>query len=164
MILFAPAYVLSEFYFCNWSPADDQAKLSENFCLIVFDSNVQINPCFSNCSFVCTILINVGDILHWDVPCPKKERRLPLLAELLRRVRACKWNSLSARRAYCLIFGFIDSFVCKVNPQAVAFFFFLIKNFAQRPHAKNTWVHTLRICSILSSERVTLQGASEPHL
>ena len=78
--------------------------------LIILDSNAQINPCFSNCSFVCTILINMGDIPYRDGLCPRAEG-LPLMSQHSHVARAPRDNSESVRKAYYLIFEFTDSFV-----------------------------------------------------
>ena len=90
--------------------------------LIILDSNAQINPCFSNCSFVCTILINMRDIPYRDGLCPREEG-LPLMSQHSHVAQAPRDNSESVRKAYYLIFEFTDSFVCKVNPKAATIFF-----------------------------------------
>ena len=90
--------------------------------LIIFDSNAQINPCFSNCSFVCTILINMGDVPYRDGLCSREEG-LPLMSQHLHVARTPRNNSESVRQAYYLIFEFTDSFVYKANPKATTIFF-----------------------------------------
>lgn len=103
----------------------DQRILS----LIVFDNNAQLNPCFRGCSFVCTRLMNLRDVLCSNDLCPRKVG-LSLLARCLHRARTQRQGTVRGRK---YIVSFLDSLFSQIALYLKSVHFFLLlgkKNYA----------------------------------